>query len=950
MRETVAANGLRPKSNWYVLPNLGRWLFILITFTYLLAVALALFEALKLQTLVKSLAGDETRARAAMLALNAHSDWRGGGNDLPYAAMMVSLDKLKAATGKLGALDGSFEFDNGDEGDGKVGPKEGFAQDLNQLQLALGALRLAVNESTRGIPVATSLADIGHSIERLKGYSLIGTDPPPAGYDEAATAGQATPGQAVAAEGTRELQDTLKLQGDFGALIDQLEDLHQGIETEASAELASQGLEELRRSVASFAEVIARKRARYDQAVPATAHAPTIDQAAFIACLEELKSTGTQQVAATDPNDGAPSDCASNHLPVLESLSERLAAFEGNLIQADPELARAKVLSAQIVAIDEAAAWLGRMTPGPDLHYRGADGDQTGSPAVAVFNQQKQLLSDTATELQRILGGYTPALAVGQALGEDPEAQFKAGVIWSDFQALERFEPVLLPLRGFEASGLPPVIASLGLRPQGLATLGNEVLTLILVLVIGAIGSLIFMTKRQLSGALQGAGWTDRPDVGFAWYLFRPIFGVVVAFAIYLMYKAGQIALGGDGDEAFAGINVPILSVIALFAGLLSWQALDMIEGRGRAWLGAVERRELWATGLDNALRSAGRSLHECADHIGRTVGQVERWIGCRDKVTPEMQDRLTTWMERSQAELFSDHRPDEAVYARPMWASGLQRALTSKGRALDAKGLAEILDEEPERVEKWLQREMQVSPAMQWRIIEVLGARHSELFEAGEQEMDRWAVGLRRVLHKSGLNGADDLARRIGADTARVRAWMELQERVPLAMQGEAARVLGVGERELFAENKPDRRRLLWPTRLRDRMQARRMSATDLAKSMDVAVDQVHAWLDLDLERGQVAPATQERLAEVLDELAEAIFGTVREGDAFRWATGLGAALQDWGRSHSELAGQIDSDPRRVERWIELKEPVPPAAQRALEAILSSHAKQPLFSDQKPG
>jgi hypothetical protein len=137
MRERVSANGLRPTSHWYILPNLGRWVFILITFTYLLAVALTLFEALKLQTLVKSLAGDETRARAAMLALNAHSDWQGGGNELPYAAMMVALDKLKAATGKLGALDGSFEFANGDEGDGKVGPKEGFSQDLNQLQLAL---------------------------------------------------------------------------------------------------------------------------------------------------------------------------------------------------------------------------------------------------------------------------------------------------------------------------------------------------------------------------------------------------------------------------------------------------------------------------------------------------------------------------------------------------------------------------------------------------------------------------------------------------------------------------------------------------------------------------------------------------------------------------------------------------------------------------------------------
>jgi len=91
MLETAPTNGLRPKSYWYVLPNLGRWLFILLAFIYLLAVALALFEAVKLQLFVKKLAGDETRARAAMLALDEHRDWQGAGKERNYAAMVVSL-------------------------------------------------------------------------------------------------------------------------------------------------------------------------------------------------------------------------------------------------------------------------------------------------------------------------------------------------------------------------------------------------------------------------------------------------------------------------------------------------------------------------------------------------------------------------------------------------------------------------------------------------------------------------------------------------------------------------------------------------------------------------------------------------------------------------------------------------------------------------------------------
>jgi len=704
MLETAPTNGLRPKSYWYVLPNLGRWLFILLAFIYLLAVALALFEAVKLQTFVKKLAGDETRARAAMLALHEHSDRQGAGKELNYAAMVVSLDKLKAASRNLALLDGSFSFPDGGDGAGDaVQPKDVFAENVNQLEIALFELQHTVGTAAPGVGIATSIAKLSRMVDGLKGY----TDDSKTSESSQATKQSAAPAENAGLQQAgndqqeqRTLEQTQRLQDQLKELVALLDGLRQQVKTEASAELANYKLEDVQQHVAAFSSAVAKGRMDYGENVvrlkDAAGQAPDVDAseakavepskhmpggeiieavkdpeagmvrkvaartgealdvsprsserstdnpAALPKCIPTVNVGGkpdtdctvemrpgdqltvslpadtflheydapltytafnlnddpqaapprwlrfdpvlrmfcgnptendvgddyTIGIRATDPNGGSAEgifrivvrgktsertpaavdgaeDSVACPLPDyqqrLTDLSASLTEFERTLLRADPELTVAKQLSAQIVAIGEAAGSLRRLKPGADLRYRDPTSERVGSAALAVFNQQQQVLSQTADSLEEILGKYSPAMAVGLKLGDDPEAQFKASVIWSDFQALRRFEPILVPLRRLEATGsevygLPPAIAGLGLRPQKLATLGNEVLTLVLVLVIGALGSLIFMTKRQLSGALQGIGLMHKPDVGFAWYLFRPIFGVVVAFAIYLLY------------------------------------------------------------------------------------------------------------------------------------------------------------------------------------------------------------------------------------------------------------------------------------------------------------------------------------------------------------------------------------------------------------------------------
>ena len=69
-------------------------------------------------------------------------------------------------------------------------------------------------------------------------------------------------------------------------------------------------------------------------------------------------------------------------------------------------------------------------------------------------------------------------------------------------------------------------------------------------------------------------------------------------------------------------------------------------------------RRNLYATGLKHALSIEGKSTTECASQIGCSEEQIIRRLKYYDRVTPEMQDRLITWLDRSIGEVFGDKLP----------------------------------------------------------------------------------------------------------------------------------------------------------------------------------------------------------------------------------------------------------------------------------------------------
>ncbi|MEM7042387.1 MAG: hypothetical protein AAF543_06210, partial [Pseudomonadota bacterium] len=429
--------------------------------------------------------------------------------------------------------------------------------------------------------------------------------------------------------------------------------------------------------------------------------------------------------------------------------------------------------------------------------------------------------------------------------------------------------------------------------------------------------------------------------------------------------RAGQLALGsGGGDEVGTTLNIPILSVLALFAGILSWQALAMIESRGGMWFKAQYRRPLWATGLSNALRTHHKSTSECAEQIGRSTEQIERWLIFRDKVPVEMQDRIQTWIDMRTDELFGDVKPGADAAGKPMWAVGLKQAIDNHERQIDAEALVELLREEkrPENIERirdWIALRLQVSPATQWRLVDLLDVPHHLLFAPELQDRHVWGIRLRRVIEDR-KERTKSIADRLGLDPRQVHLWKELEEQIPPAMQERLMKVMERSFTDLFDAGDQGDDWFLPANNLTGALINADMTKEKFAHEIDVEIERVDRWSD-DKEPEPIAKPTRDTIVRILGADSPNLFeepaqimssedrvgtGSGEPGSTARpaVATGLKQAMQDRGiddaAALAELVYQrqpLQRDINRVRDWIDGKRPVPKSRQDRLIEVLET-------------
>jgi hypothetical protein len=194
------------------------------------------------------------------------------------------------------------------------------------------------------------------------------------------------------------------------------------------------------------------------------------------------------------------------------------------------------------------------------------------------------------------------------------------------------------------------ISAAAGLRSFGYAWLfaiPSEVLTMLLALVLGALGSALHMTRVLTDGE-------ENPP--FCWYLFRPCQGLLMALAMFVLLKAGQLTVGASDTDSLSPFFV---AFVGTMSGLLAPDAYRLLQRTGATLIPAAgEGAERWAFGLGAAMEAAGVDAAALAAGIGARPEEVAAWAAELQPV-PEAQQRLmAAWLRADSRRLFTIDQP----------------------------------------------------------------------------------------------------------------------------------------------------------------------------------------------------------------------------------------------------------------------------------------------------
>jgi hypothetical protein len=204
---------------------------------------------------------------------------------------------------------------------------------------------------------------------------------------------------------------------------------------------------------------------------------------------------------------------------------------------------------------------------------------------------------------------------------------------------------------------------------QFLATMPDSMLTLILTLCMGGLGSVIYLTRFFFDAP-------ERRAPG--WYMFRTLLGMGTAVAVFILVKAGQFVISDQAAPEGAGgsLNPFFISFLAIVSGLLSEQAYARIERSGIAFFRVEDgqSRERWAFGVRRAMEGrSDKTAEALALGLDMEPGTVADWLSERRPVPPDAQRAMALWLGRDIRDLFSDQPPPDAKKEPPPEGEGVR-------------------------------------------------------------------------------------------------------------------------------------------------------------------------------------------------------------------------------------------------------------------------------------
>jgi hypothetical protein len=193
--------------------------------------------------------------------------------------------------------------------------------------------------------------------------------------------------------------------------------------------------------------------------------------------------------------------------------------------------------------------------------------------------------------------------------------------------------------------------------PMAFALMPSWMLTLIVTLAMGALGSSLHVARSYLEETCQRS-YNYNP---LSWFLVRPLLGVVTAFAIFVFLQAG-LALTDD-KLTEGSLNPFFIAFIATLSGLMSWQAIESIQRWGERFLGKKEDDPeetpgRWAYGLEWAFQQKPeKTVPDLAAFLGVEKGLIDGWMAEQQRVPQDAQEKIAAWFGIDRRYLFSDQK-----------------------------------------------------------------------------------------------------------------------------------------------------------------------------------------------------------------------------------------------------------------------------------------------------
>lgn len=213
------------------------------------------------------------------------------------------------------------------------------------------------------------------------------------------------------------------------------------------------------------------------------------------------------------------------------------------------------------------------------------------------------------------------------------------------------------PLQVDRAAGTATIMRHLGYA--GLFALPTEILTLLLALSMGALGSTLHITKTLLAAA------EERPP---SYYLIRPFQGMVTSLVVFVLLKAGQLTISAGDSDA---LNIFFVSFSGIASGLLAEEAYRMIRKAGAGIIKTDEAESRWAFKLRRALEDAKIDPAQLADGIRVPVAELDSWLSETHPVPPMQQRLIAAWLHLPERELFTAQPPEEEGRPAPCAPAG---------------------------------------------------------------------------------------------------------------------------------------------------------------------------------------------------------------------------------------------------------------------------------------